>query len=69
VARRVIVGTGVLIAFERRTLDIDTVLGVDDGAVAAITAITAMELLVGVEHADAARRAPRVWRPRCPACR
>ena len=48
-ARRVILDTGVLIAIERGKLDVDTVLGIDD---AAIAAITAMELLVGVERAD-----------------
>lgn len=48
--------TGVLIAFERGTLDVDGVLGVDD---AAIAAITAMELLVGVERADSAHRQRR----------
>ena len=48
-ARRVILDTGVLIAIERGRLDVDAVLGVDD---AAIAAITAMELLVGVERAD-----------------
>lgn len=48
-ARRVILDTGVLIAIERGKLDVDAVLGVDD---AAIAAITAMELLVGVERAD-----------------
>lgn len=47
-ARRVILDTGVLIAFERGKLDIETVLGADD---AAIAAITAMELFVGVERA------------------
>jgi len=56
VARRVILDTGVIIAFERGKLDIDAVLGSDD---AAIAAITAMELLVGVERADAVRRQRR----------
>lgn len=55
-ARRIILDTGVLIAFERGKLDVDAVLGVDDAAVAAITA---MELLVGVERADAAHRQRR----------
>jgi tRNA(fMet)-specific endonuclease VapC len=55
-ARRVILDTGVLIAFERGTADIDGVLGPDD---AAIAAITAMELLVGVERADEAHRQRR----------
>ena len=52
-ARRVILDTGVLIAIERGKLDVDAVLGVDD---AAIATITAMELLVGVERADEAHR-------------
>jgi len=52
----VILDTGVIIAFERGKLDIDAVLGSDD---AAIAAITAMELLVGVERADAVRRQRR----------
>jgi tRNA(fMet)-specific endonuclease VapC len=56
VARRVILDTGVLIAFERGYLDIDTILGADD---AAIAAITAMELLVGVERANEAHRQAR----------
>jgi tRNA(fMet)-specific endonuclease VapC len=56
VARRVILDTGVIIAFERGTLDIDAVLGADD---AAIASITAMELLIGVERADDAHRRRR----------
>jgi tRNA(fMet)-specific endonuclease VapC len=59
VARRVILDTGVLVAIERGRLDVDTVLGVDD---AAIAAITAMELLVGVERADETRRQGRAIR-------
>jgi tRNA(fMet)-specific endonuclease VapC len=55
-ARRVILDTGVLISIERGKLDVDAVLGADD---AAIAAITAMELLVGVERADAAHRESR----------
>lgn len=55
-ARRVILDTGVIIAFERGTLDIDAVLGADD---AAIAAVTAMELLVGVERATEAHRQRR----------
>lgn len=55
-ARRVILDTGVIIAFERGTLDIDRVLGADD---AAIAAITAMELLVGVERASEVHQARR----------
>jgi len=58
-ARRVILDTGVLIAIERGTLDVDAVLGADD---AAIAAITAMELLAGVERADDAHRQARAVR-------
>jgi tRNA(fMet)-specific endonuclease VapC len=58
-ARRVILDTGVLIAFERGKLDVDAVLGVDD---AVIAAVTAMELLVGVERADDAHRQARAVR-------
>jgi tRNA(fMet)-specific endonuclease VapC len=58
-ARRVILDTGVLIAIERGRLDVDATLGHDD---AAIAAITAMELLVGVERADSARRQARAVR-------
>ena len=58
-ARRVILDTCVLIAIERGRLDVDTVLGLDD---AAIAAITAMELLVGVERADTAHRKARAVR-------
>jgi tRNA(fMet)-specific endonuclease VapC len=56
VARRIILDTGVLIAIERGKLDVDTVLGTDD---AAIATITAMELLVGVERADQVHRQAR----------
>ena len=56
-ARRVILDTGVIIAFERGRLDIDAVLGPDDAAVASITA---MELLVGVERADETRKHQRM---------
>ena len=55
-ARRVILDTGVLIAMERGKLDVDSVLGTDD---AAISAITAMELLIGVERADDEHRQER----------
>jgi tRNA(fMet)-specific endonuclease VapC len=55
-ARRVILDTGVLIAIERGRVDVDTVLGADD---AAIAAITATELLVGVERADDAHKQAR----------
>lgn len=58
-ARRVILDTGVLIAIERGRLDVDAVLGIDD---AAIAAITAMELLVGVERADEKHRPSRAIR-------
>lgn len=58
-ARRVILDTGVLIALERGTLDVDALLGLDD---AAIAAITAMELLVGVERSDEAHRQARAVR-------
>ena len=58
-ARRVILDTGVLIAIERGKLDVDAVLGIDD---AAIAAITAMELLAGVERADEAHRQARAIR-------
>jgi tRNA(fMet)-specific endonuclease VapC len=51
-ARRVILDTGVLIAIERGKLDVQATLGADD---AVIAAVTAMELLVGVERADQAR--------------
>jgi tRNA(fMet)-specific endonuclease VapC len=59
VARRVILDTGVLIAIERGRLDVDAVLGIDD---AAIAAITAMKLLVGVKRADEAHRQARAIR-------
>lgn len=55
-ARRVILDTGVLISIERGKLNVDAVLGADD---AAIATITAMELLVGVERADAAHQESR----------
>ena len=55
-ARRVILDTGVLISIERGKLGIDAVLGADD---AAIATITAMELLVGVERADAKHQEAR----------
>ena len=55
-ARRVILDTGVLVAIERGRLNVDTVLGADD---AAIATITAMELLVGVERADDAHKQAR----------
>jgi tRNA(fMet)-specific endonuclease VapC len=55
-ARRVILDTGTLIAIERGKLDVDAVLGADD---AAIASVTAMELLVGVERADDARKQAR----------
>lgn len=55
-ARRVILDTGVLIALERGRLDVDSVLGADD---AVIAAVTAMELLTGVERADDKHRQAR----------
>ena len=67
-ARRVILDTGVIIAFERGQLDIDAVLGADD---AAIASITAMELLVGVERANRCSTGSGVrcmWRPSYPVC-
>jgi tRNA(fMet)-specific endonuclease VapC len=57
VARRVILDTGVLIGFERGTLDVNAVLGADD---AAISSITAMELLVGVERAGEVHKQRRM---------
>lgn len=55
-ARRVILDTGTLIALERGQLDVDAVLGVDD---AAIASVTAMELLVGVERASETHKQAR----------
>jgi tRNA(fMet)-specific endonuclease VapC len=55
-ARRIILDTGTIIAIERGKLDVDTVLGADD---AAIASVTAMELLVGVERADEAHKQAR----------
>jgi tRNA(fMet)-specific endonuclease VapC len=55
-ARRVVLDTRVLIAIERGRLDVDGALGADD---ACIAAITAMELLVGVERSDEAHKAAR----------
>jgi tRNA(fMet)-specific endonuclease VapC len=51
--------TGTAIAIEHGRLDVDTVLGLDD---AAIAAITAMELLADVERADTAHRQARAGR-------
>ena len=51
--------TGTAIAIEHGGLDVDTVLGLDD---AAIAAITAMELLADVERADTAHRQARAVR-------
>jgi tRNA(fMet)-specific endonuclease VapC len=45
-ARRVILDTGVLIAIDRGKLDVGMLLGNDDAAIAAVTAV---ELLVHVE--------------------
>ena len=54
---RLILDTGALIALEHGEIDSDQ-LGGDDADVA-ISAITAAELLVGVELADDQRREPR----------
>jgi tRNA(fMet)-specific endonuclease VapC len=54
---RLILDTGALIALERGTADAGDVLPAD--ADVAISAITAAELLVGVELADERHRAPR----------
>jgi tRNA(fMet)-specific endonuclease VapC len=53
---RLIVDTGVLVALERRGLDVDAL---PDDADIAIAAITASELLVGVQLADESRRRAR----------
>jgi tRNA(fMet)-specific endonuclease VapC len=53
---RLIVDTGVLVALERRRLDVDAL---PDDADIAIAAITASELLVGVQLADEPRRRAR----------
>jgi tRNA(fMet)-specific endonuclease VapC len=55
-ARRIILDTGTIIAIERGKLDVDTVLGLDD---AAIASGTAMELLVGIERADEVHKQDR----------
>jgi tRNA(fMet)-specific endonuclease VapC len=55
-ARRIILDTGTIIAIERGSIDVDAVLGADD---AAIASVTAMELLVGVERANEARKQAR----------
>jgi tRNA(fMet)-specific endonuclease VapC len=54
--RRIILDTGTVIVIERGKLDVDAVLGLDD---AAIASVTAMELLVEVERADEAHRQAR----------
>jgi tRNA(fMet)-specific endonuclease VapC len=54
---RLILDTAVLIAAERRDNELNRVIGDDDDV--AIAAITAAELLVGVELADAAHRSAR----------
>jgi tRNA(fMet)-specific endonuclease VapC len=56
-ARRLILDTTVLVTAERGTLRLGGLL--DDADDVAIAAITAAELLVGVELADAARRQAR----------
>jgi tRNA(fMet)-specific endonuclease VapC len=48
-ARRLILDTGVVIAADRRRLDLRQIIGDDDPAIAAITA---MELLAGVERSS-----------------
>jgi tRNA(fMet)-specific endonuclease VapC len=55
-ARRVILDTGVLIAIDRGKLDVGMLLGNDD---AAIAAVTAMELLVCVERSDETHKQAR----------
>ncbi len=45
-ARRVILDTGVLIAIERGNLDVDAVLGVDDGMMIAATAASTSRILL-----------------------
>src|ERR1700761_3481290 len=55
-ARRIILDTGTIIAIERGKPAVDAVLGADE---AAITSVTAMELLVGVERADEAHKQAR----------
>jgi tRNA(fMet)-specific endonuclease VapC len=57
VARRLILDTGVLVRAERGRARLDRALRDDDDVV--IAAITAAELLVGVELADAERRPAR----------
>lgn len=55
-SRQIILDTSILIASERGKLDLDTVIGDDDPALAAITA---MELLVGVERSVGDQRDER----------
>lgn len=54
---RLILDTGALVAIERGHLAANHVL--PDGADLAMSAVTASELLVGVEHADAPRKPTR----------
>jgi tRNA(fMet)-specific endonuclease VapC len=54
---RLILDTAVLIGVERKGNELNRVIGDDDDV--AIAAITAAELLVGIELADAAHRAGR----------
>jgi len=56
VGRRVILDSNILVAAERHKLDIGSVVGHDDPAVAAITAA---ELLLGVEMSGGQRRDER----------
>jgi tRNA(fMet)-specific endonuclease VapC len=53
----VILDSSILIAFERRRFDLERLL--NDHSPAAITAITAAELLIGVERADSPERRSR----------
>ena len=54
---RLILDTTILVAAERRSLNLDDLIGDEDDV--AIAAVTAAELLVGVELADARRRKNR----------
>ncbi|MQA27178.1 MAG: PIN domain-containing protein [Micromonosporaceae bacterium] len=55
--KRLLLDTGVIIGFERKTIDPADVVSANDDV--AISVITAGELLHGVELADAARRPTR----------
>lgn len=56
-ARRLILDTGVLIGFERRTIEPASILQPDDDV--AISAVTLSELLMGVKLADSDKRPGR----------